>query len=105
MVQDFMGFEVVDSDEIDYGEEEKQTKPAQTTGAQRPLKTGSASVQPASTQSVSFNTDYTPQPNKAGKPRIYEVVVETVSYLKSGPKINYSHRIRYPGDEDFFETH
>lgn len=39
------------------------------------------------------------QPNK---PRVYEVVVQTFTYNKSGRKMNYNHTIKYDGWDEFF---
>lgn len=36
------------------------------------------------------------------KPRVYEVIVQTFTYNKTGRKMNYNHTIKYPGWEEFF---
>jgi hypothetical protein len=43
------------------------------------------------------------EPNKQPKTKVYEVVVKSIQYNKTGPKVTYSHTIKYPGWEDFFE--
>ena len=63
-------------------------------------RVNSHSIKPPSKRSVSVNEDY--RPTAANNARIYEVVIETVDYNKSGTKINYSHKIKYPGHEEFF---
>ena len=93
-------FEVVDADEIVFKEPAKKSAPAQ-----KPLKApvervNSSKIKPPSKRSVSVNEEYT---KPAGQPRIYEVVIETVDYNKSGTKINYSHTIKYPGHQEFFD--
>lgn len=95
-----MAFEVVDSDEIDFGTEEPKVEKVK-----RPVKAVPQNeIQQASTRSVSYATDYKPG-SGAGKPRIYEVVIETVQYNKGSTRINYSHTIKYEGHEEFFDSH
>lgn len=76
--------------------EEAPEEPLRTQPSRQVI---SHKITPASQTSESYASDYKPV---AGKPRIYEVVVETVHYNKTGTKIGYSHRIKYPGWSDFF---
>jgi hypothetical protein len=46
---------------------------------------------------------YDSDDRKPGKHKIYEVVIQTFTYNKSGRKMNYNHVIKYPGWEEFFE--
>ena len=42
--------------------------------------------------------------DKPARPVVYEIVVQTVSYLKGNKiKINYNHTLRKPGWADFFD--
>lgn len=92
-------FEILDSDEIEFKDEPKKPKPSQTPLKAPVQRVKSHDIKPPSKRSVSFAEDYRPV---SGKPRIYEVVIETVDYNKTGTKINYSHIIKYPGHEEFF---
>jgi hypothetical protein len=109
-------FEVVDPNELEFKRDRSSARtPAKrsrkasgrkdassTQGATdntRITRGGSHSITQASEKSQSEADDYKPQ---AGKPRIYEVVIETWSYTKSGAKCNYSHKIKYPGWNEFF---
>lgn len=92
-------FEVVDDDEIVFKKPAKKSAPSQKPVKAPVQRVRSHDIKPPSKRSVSVNEDYRPV---AGKPRIYEVVIETVDYNKTGTKINYSHTIKYPGHEEFF---
>lgn len=83
-------------EEVVFADEEPKEEPLRT---QPPREVTSHKIAPASQQSESYAADYKPT---AGKPRIYEVIVETVHYNKTGTKIGYSHRIKYPGWSEFF---
>ena len=94
-------FEVVDADEIVFKEPARKQK-----SSQKPLKApvervNSSSIKPPSKRSVSAMEDY--RPSAANNARIYEVVIETYDFNKSGTKINYSHTIKYPGHKEFFD--
>jgi hypothetical protein len=88
-------FEILD--EVDFGDDKPE---APQKALKAPVvRVKSHDIKPPSQRSTSFAEGYRPV---AGKPRIYEVVIETVDYNKSGTKINYSHKIKYPGHEEFF---
>lgn len=92
-------FQILDASELTFHDEEPQTP-------QAPLKVPvervtSHNIQPPTKRSVSTAGDY--RPTAAANARIYEVVIETVTYNKSGTKIDYSHTIKYPGHKEFFD--
>lgn len=93
-------FEILDSDEVEFKDEPKKPKSSQTPVKAPVERVKSHDIKPPSKRSVSVNEDYS---KPAGQPRIYEVVIETVDYNKTGTKINYSHTIKYPGHEEFFD--
>ena len=98
-----VAFEQVDPDELEF--KDKKTKSEPKTEKLEPPSTeainnvGDLDTEQASQRTVETADDYKAV---AGKPRIYEVIVETVDYNKSGRKIRYSHTIKYPGWEEFF---
>ena len=92
-------FEIIDAGEVEFKAPEKKKKktPAKSTPVN---KVQDLETIEASSTSQELKDGYKPL---AGKPRIYEVKIETVDYNKSGRKINYSHTIKYPGWAEFFE--
>jgi hypothetical protein len=92
-------FEILDDEDIVFKAPAQKTTKPQKALKQPVVRVNSHRIKPASQRSVSYSEDYT---KPAGQPRIYEVVIETVDYNKSGTKINYSHTIKYPGHEEFF---
>lgn len=96
-------FEIVDVEEIEFKTPAKKSvkKPAKVQDVDVPIagKTGELDTIEASSFTQEVKDDYKAL---AGKPRIYEVTIETVDYNKSGRKINYSHTIKYPGWAEFF---
>lgn len=93
-------FEIIDTDDIEFKEEPK-VKPKKVS--QKPALHQGKETIPSKKNTSERKEDYKPAIGRPGNPRIYEVVIQTVDYNKSGRKINYSHTIKYPGWSSFFE--
>lgn len=96
-------FEILNTDDIEFREEDKEEDKNRVEKPVAKSIVNTASQKEAirnTSGSVSSADDYK---SVAGKPRIYEVVIETVSYTKGGRRVNYSHTIKYPGHQEYFD--
>ena len=91
-------FEILDTNEVIF---QKPPSSPQRAVKAPVVRSNPHDIKPPSKRSVSLSEDY--RPTASNSARVYEVVIETVDYNKTGAKINYSHTIKYPGHEDFFK--